>query len=70
MDLKVRFIGICELAGAVGLILPALTNVMPVLTTWAAVATQLGFAPIELGRLDQGGVPLHQDLSPSTSDPS
>jgi len=25
----------------------------------AAVATQLGFAPIELGRLDQGGVPLH-----------
>jgi 8-hydroxy-5-deazaflavin:NADPH oxidoreductase len=27
--------------------------------TIAAVATQLGFAPIELGRLDQGGVPLH-----------
>jgi predicted dinucleotide-binding enzyme len=25
----------------------------------AAVATQLGFAPIELGRLDKGGVPLH-----------
>ena len=25
----------------------------------AAVATQLGFAPVELGRLDQGGVPLH-----------
>jgi 8-hydroxy-5-deazaflavin:NADPH oxidoreductase len=25
----------------------------------AGVATQLGFAPIELGRLDQGGVPLH-----------
>jgi predicted dinucleotide-binding enzyme len=25
----------------------------------AAVATQLGFAPIELGKLDQGGVPLH-----------
>jgi predicted dinucleotide-binding enzyme len=25
----------------------------------AAVATKLGFAPIELGRLDQGGVPLH-----------
>jgi len=24
-----------------------------------AVATQLGFAPIELGRLDQGGAPLH-----------
>jgi len=27
--------------------------------TVAAVATQLGFAPIVLGRLDQGGVPLH-----------
>ena len=25
----------------------------------AAVATHLGFAPIELGRLDKGGVPLH-----------
>jgi 8-hydroxy-5-deazaflavin:NADPH oxidoreductase len=28
-------------------------------TTVAAVATQLGFAPVELGRLDKGGVPLH-----------
>ena len=27
--------------------------------TIAAVATQLGFAPVELGRIDQGGVPLH-----------
>ncbi|MBV8214541.1 MAG: NAD(P)-binding domain-containing protein [Verrucomicrobia bacterium] len=27
--------------------------------TVAAVATQLGFAPVELGRLDRGGVPLH-----------
>jgi hypothetical protein len=25
----------------------------------AAVATQLGFAPVELGRLDSGGLPLH-----------
>jgi predicted dinucleotide-binding enzyme len=25
----------------------------------AELATQLGFAPVELGRLDQGGVPLH-----------
>jgi hypothetical protein len=25
----------------------------------AAVATQLGFAPVELGRLDQGGAPPH-----------
>jgi predicted dinucleotide-binding enzyme len=28
-------------------------------STVAALATRLGFAPIELGRLDQGGVPLH-----------
>jgi 8-hydroxy-5-deazaflavin:NADPH oxidoreductase len=27
--------------------------------TVAAVATQLGFTPVELGRLDKGGVPLH-----------
>jgi 8-hydroxy-5-deazaflavin:NADPH oxidoreductase len=27
--------------------------------TVAAVAAQLGFTPVELGRLDQGGVPLH-----------
>ena len=27
--------------------------------TVAALATQLGFAAVELGRLDQGGVPLH-----------
>jgi len=27
--------------------------------TVAAVATQLGFAPIELGKLDEGGTPLH-----------
>ena len=33
----ITFIGITELAGARGLILPALTNIMPVLTTWAAV---------------------------------
>jgi len=27
--------------------------------TVASVATELGFAPVELGRLDKGGVPLH-----------
>jgi len=38
----VTFIGIAELAGAVGLILPRLTGILPVLTTWAA----LGLATI------------------------
>jgi putative oxidoreductase len=33
----VTFIGISELAGAIGLMLPRLTGVLPVLTTWAAV---------------------------------
>jgi uncharacterized membrane protein len=33
----VTFIGICELAGAIGLILPRLTGILPVLSTWAAV---------------------------------
>src|ERR1700733_16098752 len=32
----VIFIGIAELAGAIGLILPRLTGILPVLTTWAA----------------------------------
>jgi uncharacterized membrane protein YphA (DoxX/SURF4 family) len=38
----VTFIGIVELAGAAGLILPGMTKIMPVLTTWAA----LGLATI------------------------
>lgn len=33
----IRFIGVAELAGAVGLILPALTRVQPKWTTYAAV---------------------------------
>src|ERR1700733_12867767 len=33
----VTFIGIAELAGALGLILPRLTGILPILTTWAAV---------------------------------
>src|ERR1700730_1617600 len=33
----VTFIGIAELAGGIGLIVPALTRIFPVLTTWAAV---------------------------------
>ena len=34
--LLIRFIGISELLGAMGLILPALTGIRPGLTTWAA----------------------------------
>lgn len=32
-----RFIGISEVAGALGLLLPAGTRIMPILTPWAAV---------------------------------
>ncbi len=32
----VTFIGIAEFAGAIGLILPRLTGILPILTTWAA----------------------------------
>lgn len=42
--LLVRFIGVAELAGAVGLILPVLTGIMPRLTALAA----LGLAVIQV----------------------
>jgi 8-hydroxy-5-deazaflavin:NADPH oxidoreductase len=35
------------------------SNVTDASATVAAVATELGFAPVELGRLDKGGAPLH-----------
>ncbi|MBW4094702.1 MAG: DoxX family protein [Acidobacteria bacterium] len=34
----VRFIGIAEILGAIGLVLPALTHILPILTPMAAVA--------------------------------
>ena len=37
----IRFIGIVELLGAAGLVLPVLTNVMPVLTPLAAIGLGL-----------------------------
>lgn len=40
----VRFIGVAEIAGALGMILPALTRIMPVLLPLAAV----GFAVIQV----------------------
>lgn len=40
----VRFIGVAELAGAIGIILPATTRILPMLTPLAA----LGFAVIQI----------------------
>jgi len=59
----VRFIGVAELAGAVGLILPALTRVKPALTAWAAVglATIMLLASlfhISRGEMDKLPAPL------------
>lgn len=42
--LLLRFIGICELAGAIGILLPALTRIKPSLTPLAA----LGFVAIQI----------------------
>jgi uncharacterized membrane protein YphA (DoxX/SURF4 family) len=36
-EVLVRFIGVSEFAGALGLILPSVTRIKPVLTAWAAV---------------------------------
>ncbi|MCC5621586.1 DoxX family protein [Nostoc sp. CHAB 5715] len=43
-ELLVRFIGLVEIAGALGMILPALTRILPGLTPLAA----LGFAVIQV----------------------
>ncbi|MBB4123568.1 DoxX family protein [Martelella radicis] len=42
--LLLRFIGICELAGTIGILLPALTRIKPSLTPLAA----LGFVAIQI----------------------
>jgi len=44
----VRFIGMMELAGALGLVLPALTRIRPALTAWAAtgLATVMALASV------------------------
>ena len=42
---QVRLIGILEVLGAVGLILPALTGILPILTPLAAVGLAYGSSP-------------------------
>jgi len=41
MPLLVRFIGLAEVAGAIGLIVPALTRIKPQLVVWAAYGLAL-----------------------------
>ena len=52
----VRFIGVSELAGAVGLILPALTRIKPVLTAWAGVGLAAVMVLAALFHLSRGEV--------------
>ena len=60
----VRFIGTAELAGAVGLLLPGLTRIKPILTAWAAagllaimvLASFMHVARGEVGALPVTGV--------------
>jgi hypothetical protein len=58
----VRFIGVAELAAGIGLILPAVTRIMPVLTPLAAVglATIMGLAiPFHIMRGEANVIVLH-----------
>lgn len=52
----VRFIGVSELAGAVGLILPALTRIKSVLTAWAGVGLATVMVLASLFHLSRGEV--------------
>jgi putative oxidoreductase len=61
----VRFIGLSELAGAVGLVIPALTRIKPGLTPLAALglATVMLFAALfHLARGEAGSVPVNVAL--------
>jgi hypothetical protein len=57
----VRFIGVAELAGAVGVVLPALTRILPVLTPLAAAGLALIMAlaiPFHLSRGEPQFIPM------------
>ncbi len=56
----IKLIGVAEIAGALGLILPTVTGVLPVLTSVAAgglVLVMLGAAAIHIKRSEMGSVP-------------
>ena len=58
----VRFVGIAELLGAIGLILPMVTNIAPWLTVAAAaglVLVQIGAGAVHVGRHEMREVPVN-----------
>lgn len=62
----VRFIGLAEVAGALGLILPALTRILPTLTPLAAgglLVIQLLAIPLHVSRGELGVLPLNVVLT-------
>jgi uncharacterized membrane protein YphA (DoxX/SURF4 family) len=61
----VRFIGASELAGALGMILPAATRILPALTGWAGVGLTVVMAlamSFHLSRGEMGGPPINLTL--------
>ena len=58
----VRFIGLCEMAGCLGLVLPSVSRVLPILSPIAAIglATIMGLAiPFHIARGEAQVIPLH-----------
>jgi uncharacterized membrane protein len=58
----VKFIGMAELAAGLGLVLPAATRIMPILTPWAAIGLALimGLAiPFHISRGESNVIALH-----------
>jgi len=60
--LLTRFIGVAELAGAAGLILPVATGILPRLTAWAALglaAIQVLAIPFHIYRAEYMSLPVN-----------
>jgi uncharacterized membrane protein YphA (DoxX/SURF4 family) len=57
-DGQVKLIGVLELLGAVGLLLPALTGILPWLTPLAAVGLALTMAGAALTHMRRGEYPM------------
>lgn len=58
----VRFVGFVELAGAIGLVLPMLTKVLPRLTIFAAlgfVALQIGAIGLHISQAEYSVLPIN-----------
>lgn len=56
-DNLLRFIGTSEILGALGLILPAVTGILPILTAWAAVGLVLIMVLAAIFHLQRGEYP-------------